>query len=116
MGFKDKSRNNNSYSLRSPINFLSRLYKEINEYSKISLKFAIDQIIVYFIAFNFVAVIINFLPVPNFDGGRLIIYIIELVRGNYISPKIKLFFLTTTNIILFLVIIFIFIRDLFYFF
>ena len=31
--------------------------------------------------------IVNLLPLPALDGGRLMFYIIELIRGKPINPK-----------------------------
>jgi len=46
--------------------------------------------IIYLIAFLSINVgVINLIPLPAFDGGRILFLIIEKIKGSPINPKIE---------------------------
>ena len=48
--------------------------------------------IIYLIAFLSVNVgVINIIPIPVFDGGRILLEIIEKIKGKKVNPKVEIY-------------------------
>ena len=96
------------YSFKKTINLVSQMYKIL--YYLITGKLSLDNLsgpvgifkivgdaastgllnIIYLIAYLCINVaIINLLPLPAFDGGRVLFLIIEKIKGSRVNPKIE---------------------------
>jgi len=83
------------------------IYKVVDEGSKLGI-----ANIIYIIAFLSMNVgLINILPFPAFDGGRVLFLIIEKIKGSPVNSKIENAFHTVGFILLILLMIYITFRD-----
>ena len=77
-----------------------------------SMKVGIEQVI-YLIAFLSINVgLINILPIPAFDGGRILFLIIEKIKGSPINPKFENLCHTIFFILLILLMLYITVFDI----
>jgi len=97
------------------IGIIRYLYTDYQMYSTYSLRFATINFITSIMIINFIIMLVNLIPYPALDGGRVLIYCIELIKGDYINKKIKAVTLTWANILLFLWLIYILLRDILFF-
>ena len=84
------------------------IYKVVDEGSKLGLSY-----IIYILAFLSMNVgVINILPFPAFDGGRVLFLIIEKIKGSPVNSKIENVFHTVGFLLLILLMIYITYRDI----
>lgn len=56
--------------------------------------------------------IINLLPIPVFDGGRILLVIIEKIKGKKVNPKLESYLNTAGAILLIILMIFVTLNDI----
>ena len=56
--------------------------------------------VVYFAIISIFAALVNLLPVPGFDGGQLVVSILEVLCGRKVTPTTRLVMLRIAVIIL----------------
>ena len=84
------------------------IYKVVDEGKKAGI-----ASIIYIIAFLSMNVgLINVLPFPAFDGGRVLFLIIEKIKGSPVNSKIENAFHTVGFILLMILMIYITYRDI----
>ena len=57
--------------------------------------------------------VINFIPIPVFDGGRLLLLIIEKIKGKRLNPKIETTLNNIGTILLIILMIYVTFNDIF---
>lgn len=91
-------------SLSGPVG----MYTVVGESAKIGF-----QSIMYLTAYLSVNLaVINILPFPAFDGGRVLFVIIEAIKGSKVDPKVENIFHTVGFILLMLLMVYITIQDI----
>ncbi len=84
------------------------IYSVVGESAKAGL-----YSIVYLVAYLSINVgVINIIPIPAFDGGRVLFLIIEKIKGSPINEKIESWFINITFILLMLLIVVVTINDI----
>lgn len=57
--------------------------------------------------------VINFIPIPVFDGGRLLLLVIEKIKGKRLNPKIETTLNNIGTILLIILMIYVTFNDIF---
>ena len=57
--------------------------------------------------------VINFIPIPVFDGGRLLLLVIEKIKGKKLNPKIETTLNNICAILLIILMIYVTFNDIF---
>ncbi len=84
------------------------IYSVVGESAKLGVYY-----IVYLIAYLSINVgVINIIPIPAFDGGRVLFLLIEKIKGSPINQKIENWFIGITFALLMLLIIIVTINDI----
>ncbi len=55
-----------------------------------SLSTGVEQLAMFIAYFSITLGIINLLPIPVLDGGHLLYFVIEAIRGRPLSPEIQM--------------------------
>ncbi len=70
--------------------------------------------IIYLTAYLSINVgVINFIPIPVFDGGRILLLCIEKIKGKKLNPKVESYLNTVGTILLILIMIYVTFNDIF---
>lgn len=84
------------------------IYSVVDESAKLGIYY-----VVFLIAYLSINVgVINIIPIPAFDGGRVLFLIIEKIKGSPINQKIENWFIGITFILLMLLIVVVTINDI----
>ena len=95
-----------------PVGIVTIISNAASEGLKVNFLAALNNIIVVMMILSINLGLINLLPLPALDGGRLVFLIIEAIKGNPVNPKYEGLIHTVGFIALMLVLLIVSINDI----